>query len=121
MDELARLKESITRHAGEGVTRTALPGVSVLCSPTTTEPLGDLVEPTLGVIAQGVKETTLNGRTFTYGAGQFLIVSVKLPLVGHIAQASAGAAPGLRTQAAPGDDRHAARRDRPAARAPRCP
>jgi hypothetical protein len=108
------LKESITRHAGEGVTRTALPGVSVLCSPTTTEQLGDLVEPTLGFIAQGVKETTLNGRTFTYGAGQFLIVSVKLPLVGHIAQASAD-------EPAPGDDRHAARRDRPAARAPRCP
>jgi hypothetical protein len=51
--------------------------------------LGDVVEPTLGVIAQGVKETTLNGRTFTYGAGQFLIVSVQLPLVGHITQASA--------------------------------
>jgi AraC-like DNA-binding protein len=89
MDELARLKESITRHAGEGVTRTALPGVSVLCSPTTTEPLGDIVEPTLGVVVQGVKETTLNGRAFTYGAGQFLIVSVELPVVGRIAQASA--------------------------------
>jgi AraC-like DNA-binding protein len=87
MDQLARMKESITRHAGEGVTRTALPGVSVLRSPTTTEPLGDVAEPTLGVIAQGVKESTLNGRTFTYGPGQFLVVSVALPLVGHITQA----------------------------------
>jgi len=89
VDELARLKESITRHAGEGVTRTALPGVSVLRAARATMPLGDVVEPTLGVIAQGVKQTTLNGRTFTYGPGQFLIVSVELPLVGHIAQASA--------------------------------
>jgi AraC-like DNA-binding protein len=86
--ELARLKESIPRHAGEGVTRTALPCVSVICSPTTTEPLGDVVEPTLAVIAQGVKETALNGRTFTYGPGQFLIVSVELPVIGHITQAS---------------------------------
>ncbi|WP_329045676.1 AraC family transcriptional regulator [Amycolatopsis sp. NBC_01488] len=89
MDELARLKASITRHAGEGVTRTALPGVSVLRASTTTEPLGSAVEPTLGVIVQGVKETALNGRTFTYGPGQFLLVSVALPLVGHIARASA--------------------------------
>jgi len=89
MDELARLRASITRHVGDGVTRTALPGVSVLRSPTTTEPLGDVVGPTLGVVVQGVKETALNGRAFTYGPGQFLIVSVELPLVGHIAQASA--------------------------------
>jgi AraC-like DNA-binding protein len=89
MDELARLRQLITRHAGDGVTRTALPGVSVLRSPTTTEPLGSVTEPTLGVVVQGIKQTALNGRTFAYGAGQFLIVSVELPLVGHIAQASA--------------------------------
>jgi AraC-like DNA-binding protein len=89
VDELARLKELISRHSGEGVTRTALPGVSVLRAPRATEPLGDVVEPTLGVIAQGMKQTTLNGHSFTYGPGQFLIVSVELPLVGHVAQASA--------------------------------
>ena len=79
VDELARIKQSIIRHAGEGLTRTSLPGVSVICSPTTTDPLGDMVEPTLAVVAQGVKETALNGRTFTYGPGQFLIVSVDSP------------------------------------------
>jgi AraC-like DNA-binding protein len=89
VDELARLRELITRHAGEGLTRTALPGVSVMCSPATTEPLGDVLEPALAVVAQGVKETALNGRTFAYGAGQFLVVSVELPVIGHIAQASA--------------------------------
>jgi hypothetical protein len=67
VDALAALKESITRHAGEGLIGT-LPGVSVVCSPTTTEPLCAVAEPTLAVVAQGVKETTLNGRTFTYGA-----------------------------------------------------
>jgi hypothetical protein len=41
------------------------------------------------VVAQGVKQTTLNGRTFTYGAGQFLVVSVELPVIGHITQGSA--------------------------------
>jgi AraC-like DNA-binding protein len=87
MDELARMKQSITRHAGDGLTRTALPGVSLVCSPTTSEPLCGIAEPTLAVVAQGVKETTLNGRTFTYGAGQFLVVSVDLPVIGHITHA----------------------------------
>jgi AraC-like DNA-binding protein len=89
VDELARLKESISRHAGEGLTVTALPGVSVVCSRATAEPLGSMAEPTLAVVAQGVKETELNGRTFTYGPGQFLVVSVELPVIGHLVQASA--------------------------------
>jgi AraC-like DNA-binding protein len=88
VDDLDRLKESITRHAGDGRTHTALPGVSVVRSPTTTEPLGDVIEPTLSLIAQGVKETELNGRSFTYGPGQFLVVSVELPVVGHVTRAS---------------------------------
>ena len=88
MDELGRLRELLSRHAGEGLTPTSLPGVSVLCSRTTTERVGDITEPTLAVIAQGAKETALNGRTFGYGAGQFVITSLELPVVGHIVQAS---------------------------------
>jgi AraC-like DNA-binding protein len=89
MDELAALRESIARHAGDGLTRTALPGISVVCTTTTTEPLCGIAEPTLAVVAQGVKNTTLNGRTFIYGAGQFLVVSVDLPVIGRVTRASA--------------------------------
>ncbi len=89
MDELTRLKLSITRHAGDGLSHTTLPGVTVVCSPTTSEPLCGIAEPTLAVVAQGVKETALNGRTFTYFAGQFLVVSVDLPVTGHVTRASA--------------------------------
>jgi AraC-like DNA-binding protein len=89
VEELARLKDSITRHAGDGVTPTVLAGVSVVCSTTISEPLCGIAEPTLAVVAQGVKETTVNGRTFTYGAGQFLVVSVDLPVTGNVTRASA--------------------------------
>jgi AraC-like DNA-binding protein len=89
MNALANLRESIARHADQGLTPTALPGVSVVCSPTTTEPLCGVAEPTLAVVAQGVKDTTLNGRTFTYGVGQFLVVSVDLPVIGHVTQGTA--------------------------------
>ena len=89
MDELAPLKELINRNARGARTPTELPGVSVMCSPSTTRPLGDVTEPTLSVIAQGRKETALSGRTFAYGPGQFVIMSVELPVIGHIVQASA--------------------------------
>src|ERR1700760_1736066 len=90
MRELDRLRELIARHAGEGLTPTALPGVSVLRATAATEPLGDVADPTLAVIAQGVKETALGGRSLRYGPGQFLLVPVELPVVGHIVQASPG-------------------------------
>jgi AraC-like DNA-binding protein len=90
MHELGRLTELIARHAGEGLTPTALPGVSVLRATAVTEPLGEVAEPTVAVIAQGVKETALNGRTFAYGPGQLTIVPIELPVVGHITQASPG-------------------------------
>jgi AraC-like DNA-binding protein len=88
MQELIRLKELIARHAGEGLTATSLPGVSVLRATAPTEPLGEVAEPAVAVIAQGSKETALNGRAFSYGAGQFSIVPVEVPVVGHITQAS---------------------------------
>jgi AraC-like DNA-binding protein len=89
MAELARLRELIARRAGQGLTSTALPGVSVIRSPTTTGPVGDMVRPTFALVAQGAKETALNGRGVTYGAGQFLVVSVDLPVMGRITRASA--------------------------------
>lgn len=88
MQETARLKELISRNAKDGLTPTALPGVSLLRATATSEPLGEVAEPAVAVIAQGVKETALNGRVFRHGAGQFAIVPVELPVIGHITQAS---------------------------------
>ena len=88
MDELPRLRDLIRRHARQGLTPTALPGVSLLRAAAVTEPLGEVAEPAVAVIAQGAKATTLNGRAFPHGAGQFAVVPVELPVVGHITQAS---------------------------------
>src|SRR6185312_13807875 len=88
MHELGRIKKLIARYAGEGLTPTALPGVSLLRAAAVTEPLGEVAEPAVAVIAQGAKATTLNGRAFPHGAGQFAVVPVELPVVGHITQAS---------------------------------
>ena len=89
--ETARLTELIGRHAREGLTPTTLPGVCLLRATATTEPLGEVAEPAVAVIAQGAKETALGGRVFPHGAGQFAIVPVELPVIGHITQASPAA------------------------------
>lgn len=88
MHETGRLKDLIGRHAGDGLTSTVLPGVWLLRATTVTEPLGEVAEPAVAVIAQGIKETALNGRVFRHGEGQFAVVPVELPVIGKITQAS---------------------------------
>jgi AraC-like DNA-binding protein len=88
IDVLARLRASITRHADTGLCPTALPGVSVFSAAAPTGSVFDVVEPSVAVIAQGEKVTAVNGYSFTYGAGQYLIASIGLPVVGHITLAS---------------------------------
>ena len=85
MDELAAL---ITRHAGEGITETAIPGVCVMRSETPTEPLSHIARPSLALVAGGAKAARLNERPLHYGAGQYLVIGVELPIVAHITQAS---------------------------------
>lgn len=91
MADTARLRELISRHATDGLTPTALPGVRLLRATAVTEPLGEVAEPAVAVIAQGAKEITVNGRVFVHGAGQFAIIPVELPVLGRITDASPGA------------------------------
>jgi AraC-like DNA-binding protein len=88
MRELEDLRASLDRRAGDGLSATGLPGLAVMRASSTTEPIGDMVAPTLAIVAQGAKRTSLNGHDHTYGPGQFLIVSVDLPVVGQIVEAS---------------------------------
>src|SRR3954453_21105265 len=86
---MPRLQELIARHAGDGVTPTALPGVSVMAGPATTEPIGALAEPALAVVAQGSKRTVLGDVVYEYGGGEYLVVSVDLPVTSHVTRATA--------------------------------
>jgi AraC-like DNA-binding protein len=47
-----------------------------------------MAEPSLAVVGQGVKRTVLNGVPYDYRAGQFLVVSVDLPVTGQALEAS---------------------------------
>jgi AraC-like DNA-binding protein len=87
MDPFRGIRHAITRQAGDGLTATALPGVSVLRMTTTTGPIGDVLEPAFVLVAGGVKHTAVNGEVYRYGAGEYFVASVDLPVVGTIVAA----------------------------------
>jgi AraC-like DNA-binding protein len=88
MRTLAEIRALITRHAGPGGRATPLPGIRVVQAEAATAPVNAVYEPALAVIAQGAKRAMLGERVFDYGAGQYLICSVDLPVVSRISQAS---------------------------------
>jgi AraC-like DNA-binding protein len=87
MAQLDELRALITRHAAGRYRQTRLPGVVVMESHTPTEPLSAVAEPSLAIVAQGVKRTALGDQIFDYGPGQYLVISLDLPVTGHVLRA----------------------------------
>lgn len=92
MERIAELAALIARHMPKpGMNGTALPRVSLIRAdqPTTATP--SVYEASLCLIAQGSKRVSLGDHSVVYDAARFLLVSVDLPLVGHVLEASPGA------------------------------
>ena len=86
---LAALRQSIARWTDkEGLLVTAIPGVSLARRDAPTQPTISLYEPSICVIAQGVKRVLLGDDTYVFDAHHFLITSVDLPTVVQILHAS---------------------------------
>ncbi|NEA99678.1 AraC family transcriptional regulator [Streptomyces sp. SID13726] len=83
LDELRHL---ISRHAGRptGIDRVLLSRVDA-----PTPPTASMADPVMALVAQGSKRLTLGDRIHDYGTGQYLVVSVDLPVTGHYTEASA--------------------------------
>jgi AraC-like DNA-binding protein len=86
---LPELRTLIARHARPDRYTTTVEGVRVIASAVTTQSMHHVTEPTLSVVAQGAKRAVLADKVFEYATGQYLVVSVDLPIAGHIARASA--------------------------------
>ncbi|TQJ06459.1 AraC family transcriptional regulator [Kribbella jejuensis] len=82
MDELRRL---ILRAAGR---EAVIDGLLVSVVEATTPPTSGLASPTFALVAQGRKRLALGSEVFEYGAGDYLVVSVELPVTGHFVEAS---------------------------------
>lgn len=90
MLQIEALADIIQRHTpADGIHPTRLPRLGLVrsCSPSDAVPA--VYKPCLCIIAQGRKQVELGGRSYVYDPATYLAVSVDLPLVGTILEASA--------------------------------
>lgn len=89
MEKIAELAKVIDRHIAEpGISPTAMPCLSLIRADQPSTPTPAVYEASLCLIAQGSKRVSLGEDSVVYDASRYLLVSVDLPLVGHILQAS---------------------------------
>jgi AraC-like DNA-binding protein len=88
MEPLDELRLLITRHAKSPAAALAASGIKAVLAESPTEIAHHVLEPMLAVVAQGAKRAVLGDSIYEYGAGQYLVVSVDLPIAGHVFQAS---------------------------------
>jgi AraC-like DNA-binding protein len=86
---VAELRRHIARLADGWPRPRPVDGVTVFSTTATTAPLGGVAKPVLALVAQGAKRAVLGDQVFDYAAGQFLVVTVDLPLTSSITAASA--------------------------------
>ena len=74
--------------SGEGIHPTAIPGLHCIRLSAPHYRLPSVYQPSICVIVQGTKQVLLENEIFRYAPPQFLAVSVDLPLMGQVIEAS---------------------------------
>lgn len=88
-EELSPLACLIARHAKvDGINDTPIERLRLMRSHSPTLPIPWAYRPSLCVVAQGAKAALWNGQSYRYDPSCYLVVSVDLPAVSHIAKAS---------------------------------
>ena len=83
MGLLPELQRLLHRH----VDQTLLPSVVVKASETVTEPMPHVTDPVFALIAQGAKRAIVGDTVYDYKAGEYLVVSLELPVTAHVSEA----------------------------------
>jgi AraC-like DNA-binding protein len=88
----ASLLEAVNRfteaQAGPSPFATAIDGLTILRSNHEKRPAHLIFKPALCIVVQGAKWAVFGDKRFDYRAGQALLVSVEMPALGRVAQAS---------------------------------
>lgn len=82
VDRIARLTQ------GDGLHPTAVKALQLIRISSPTECSPSVYEPRLCVVAQGRKVVTLSDRTYHYDPLNYLVVSVTLPMIGQVVEAT---------------------------------
>lgn len=86
---LIELQRLIARHAKANVSDfRALSNVALMSACEPTQPVAEVTEPMFALVARGTKRVCLGDRLIEYSTGQYLVVSVDLPLEAHVAEAA---------------------------------
>ena len=89
MEAMKEMGEIIARHIkADGVEASSLPRVTLIRSSRVTEPMPTVYEPSLCIVVQGRKQAVVADRTYLYDAAKLLLVSVDLPVLGSVVEAS---------------------------------
>jgi AraC-like DNA-binding protein len=92
MNRIAQLAALIQRHTPRsGISNTTIRRLSLIRAHQPSEPVPAVYEASLCLIAQGSKRVSLGEHSVVYDASRYLLVSVDLPLTGHVLEASADA------------------------------
>ncbi|MHC1481324.1 AraC family transcriptional regulator [Frateuria aurantia] len=92
MSDLAQAIEAYTQaHAGGHFWMTAIDGLLLLRADQPRPPSHLMSQPALCVVAQGAKWTSFGTERHSYSAGEALVVTVEMPSVGRVYEASPGA------------------------------
>lgn len=74
-----------------GVARTPVPGLTTICATTPSDLQYAMSRPTFCLVLQGSKEVATGAQTFTFSAGDSLLVTADVPTVSQITRASIAA------------------------------
>lgn len=88
MSALESLRDLVAARAAQPATPSWVDGMSLFRTGTPTQPLGGIARANLALVLHGAKRSSLGEQVYDYRAGQFLIVTVDLPLMSQITQAS---------------------------------
>ncbi len=84
------LADIISRHArAEGREPTHIDPLWLVRADSPSQPLPAVYEPAICIVVQGRKRALLAGETYHYDPLNYLVVSVTMPIVGQIVEASA--------------------------------
>ncbi|MDQ0317465.1 AraC family transcriptional regulator [Amorphus orientalis] len=89
MGSLEEISELIGRYCAEGRCDTDIPRLALVQSSIRTSPVSSVYHPLVCVVAQGAKRVVVGDRIVEYRAGDYVVVSVDLPVSGEICEASA--------------------------------
>ncbi|BBD58925.1 AraC family transcriptional regulator [Nostoc sp. HK-01] len=86
--QLAALLEKHTAAKGNGTHKTAISQMEFMRESSPNTAICAVYQPILAIVVQGKKKALLGEESYFYGEGQYLVVSVDLPIHGFVVEAT---------------------------------